>query len=417
MANRKSIKKTEAEAMKKRWLIPLAVLAMLLCMPALAQEAQDITADCAISATAGKFKLKRINDRDWGTTYVSNKVKNPYVALTAPQGQPIYGLYVCFGDKVTPWRVEAMHQGKWETVYQSTAEYAHQYAPLNGETEVRVVPDTNKQAVLTISEIFAFGEGDVPGYVQQWDPTCEKADLLVISAHPDDEILFFGGTIPYYAAEQQMNVVVAYMTCGTMERRSELLNGLWEMGLRNYPVIGTFWDKYSKKLDTAYENWGKTKTLKYVTELYRKYRPEVVVTHDVNGEYGHGAHRVCADAAVKCAAFAADAGKYPESSALYGAWQVKKVYLHLYDQGALEMDWDQPMEAFGGETGYEVAVAGYAWHESQHEAGQKNKDTGKFEVFKVEPRDSDYSCYRFGLAYTAVGQDALKNDFFENIAQ
>ena len=242
--------------MKKRWLIPLAVLAMLLCMPALAQEAQDITADCAISATAGKFKLKRINDRDWGTTYVSNKVKNPYVALTAPQGQPIYGLYVCFGDKVTPWRVEAMHQGKWETVYQSTAEYAHQYAPLNGETEVRVVPDTDKQAVLTISEIFAFGEGDVPGYVQQWEPTCEKADLLVISAHPDDEILFFGGTIPYYAAEQQMNVVVAYMTCGTMERRSELLNGLWEMGLRNYPVIGTFWDKYSKKLDTAYERTG-----------------------------------------------------------------------------------------------------------------------------------------------------------------
>lgn len=403
--------------MKKRWIIPLLLVLLLLCVPAMAQEAQDITDQCTISAAPGKFKLKRLTDRDWGTTYVSNKQKNPYVALTASKDQPIYGLYVCFGDKVTPWKVEAKHQGQWEIVYQSSAEYAHQYVPLDGETEVRVLPDSTKQTVLTIGEIFAFGEGEVPSYVQQWEPTCEKADLLVISAHPDDEILFFGGAIPYYAAEQQMNVVVAYMTCGTMERRSELLNGLWEMGLRNYPVIGDFWDKYSKKLDTAYENWGKTKTLKYVTELYRKYKPEVVLTHDVNGEYGHGAHRVCADAAQKCIAYASDAQKYSDTAALYGTWQVKKLYLHLYDQNVIEMDWDQPLEAFGGQTGYEVAVAGYGWHESQHEAGQKNKDTGKFEVFVVEPRESDYSCYRFGLAYTAVGLDTVGNDFFENISE
>ena len=92
-----------------------------------------------------------------------------------------------------------------------------------------------------------------------------------------------------------------------------------------------------------------------------------------------------------------------------------KLYLHMYDQNAIEMDWDQPLSAFGGLTGYQVAEAGYQQHVSQHEAGQKNPETGKFEYFIVEPRESKYSCYRFGLAYTVVGYDVNGNDFFENI--
>ena len=112
----------------------------------------------------------------------------------------------------------------------------------------------------------------------------------------DDEILFFGGAIPYYAAERNMQVVVAYLTAGNMSdlarenrvtgRRSELLNGLWEMGLRNYPVVYDFWDKFSKKLDSAYEAVGKKKVHEAMVELLRKCKPEVVLTHDVNGEIG-----------------------------------------------------------------------------------------------------------------------------------
>ena len=62
-----------------------------------------------------------------------------------------------------------------------------------------------------------------------------------------------------------------------------------------------------------------------------------------------------------------------------------------------------------------MAEIAYGMHVSQHESGQKNADTGKFEYFKVEPRESKYSCYRFGLAYSAVGEDVNQNDFFENV--
>ena len=56
-----------------------------------------------------------------------------------------------------------------------------------------------------------------------------------------------------------MNVVVAYMSYSNTTRRSELLNGLWHMGLRQYPVIGDFGDVYMRSLDDAYAHWTKKK--------------------------------------------------------------------------------------------------------------------------------------------------------------
>lgn len=404
----------------KRWIWLLIALTALACAGALAEDAQDITAQCKIAVTPKGVKAERLTDRDWSTPNITEKRSKPTVEATAPADTPIYGAYVCFGSALCPWEIQAERNGEWVTVFQSEGRYAHEYAPLPaGETAIRIKPTEKKSAVFNITELFLLGPGDVPAWVQQWQPAPDKADLLVLAGHPDDEILFFGGAIPTYAGERRLSVVVAYLTCGTNSkgtemRRSELLNGLWEMGVRTYPEFGGFFDAYSKSLSKAYDNWGKTKVYKWVVSLLRRYRPEVVVSHDVNGEYGHGAHRVCADALLRCVAAAADETQYPDSRTL-GAWQVKKLYLHLYRENPVEMDWDQPLAAFDGRTGYEMALAAYQWHASQHEYGQKNAKTGKFEYFSVEGRDSDYSCYRFGLAYTAVGPDEAGGDFFEHI--
>ena len=48
---------------------------------------------------------------------------------------------------------------------------------------------------------------------REWQPSCEKADLLLIVAHPDDELLWFGGALPTYAGERGMAVQVMYMAC------------------------------------------------------------------------------------------------------------------------------------------------------------------------------------------------------------
>ena len=99
----------------------------------------------------------------------------------------------------------------------------HVLLELDGQTHFRIVGDSGKESYLKINEVFVFGDGDLPDWVQRWEPTPEKADLLLLVAHPDDELIFFGGTIPTYAVERGMNVVVAYMSYSNTTRRSELL--------------------------------------------------------------------------------------------------------------------------------------------------------------------------------------------------
>ena len=41
-------------------------------------------------------------------------------------------------------------------------------------------------------------------------------------AHPDDELLWFGGALPTYAGERGMAVQVMYMACNSYLRRLEL---------------------------------------------------------------------------------------------------------------------------------------------------------------------------------------------------
>lgn len=65
-----------------------------------------------------------------------------------------------------------------------------QYVPLDaGYEKIRIRPK-DAQGRLFIVELHVFTEGDVPVWVQKWEPTLEKADLLALAAHPDDEILF-----------------------------------------------------------------------------------------------------------------------------------------------------------------------------------------------------------------------------------
>jgi LmbE family N-acetylglucosaminyl deacetylase len=241
--------------------------------------------------------------------------------------------------------------------------------------------------------------------VQVWQTTEEKADILFIATHPDDELIFFGGAIPTYAVEQQRKVVVAYFTSSNTTRSSELLNGLWHMGVRNYPVIGDFKDGYAKSLSAAYKAaGGKNKVNEWIVELYRKYQPEVVVTQDLNGEYGHKQHMMIADAALNCIELAANEDEFIESTVTYGTWQVKKLYLHLYEENQITFDWTVPLVSMNGSTGIELAEEAYALHKTQASSGMSVTETGV-----------KYDNRVFGLAYTTVGEDVRKDDFLENI--
>lgn len=391
----------------KKWLIALLTLLALSLSVAFAAEANDITEDCKFKVCSSGRKYTLMTDKKYTSYWESNKIKTPWIAITAPEGKPIAGLYVCFGNMPESWEIQTSDDGKdWFTAVPGDTRFLHAYVALPQPAQhVRLAVTSEKKTALRINDLFVLSEGDLPDWVQVWQPTEEKADILFLSTHPDDELIFFGGAIPTYAVEQQRKVVVAYFTRSNTTRSSELLNGLWHMGVRTYPVIGNFKDSYAKNLKAAYKSaGGKGKVNEWIVGLYRQYKPEVVVTQDTNGEYGHKQHMMIADAAQNCIALAANEDEFTASTIAYGTWQVKKLYLHLYPENQITFDWTVPLKSMNGATGIELAEEAYTLHKTQASSGMNVTETG-----------TKYDNRVFGLAFTTVGEDVRKDDFLENI--
>ena len=391
----------------KKWLIALLTLLALSLSVAFAAEANDITEDCKFKVCSSGRKYTLMTDKKYTSYWERNKIKTPWIAITAPEGKPIAGLYVCFGNMPESWEIQTSDDGKdWFTAVPGDTRFLHAYVALPQPAQhVRLAVTSEKKTALRINDLFVLSEGDLPDWVQVWQPTEEKADILFLSTHPDDELIFFGGAIPTYAVEQQRKVVVAYFTRSNTTRSSELLNGLWHMGVRTYPVIGNFKDSYAKNLKAAYKSaGGKGKVNEWIVGLYRQYKPEVVVTQDTNGEYGHKQHMMIADAAQNCIALAANEDEFTASTIAYGTWQVKKLYLHLYPENQITFDWTVPLKSMNGATGIELAEEAYTLHKTQASSGMSVTETG-----------TKYDNRVFGLAFTTVGEDVRKDDFLENI--
>lgn len=379
---------------------------LFLCFPhsVSAEAARDLTSRCTFSYTKGSTKNTDVLfDGRYEKFWEAKKSKNNYLEVHLPAGEVCSGVQIKWAEVNRKWCVEVEQNGEWVAVDGYKDDLLTTWTPLDGVTAFRIASHSNYPHFLRIRELIVLSAGDRPESIQIWEPTVEKADLMLVIAHPDDEFIFFGGLIPYYGAERGKNVLVVYITeCGS--RRTELLDGLWLAGQRTYPLTGIFHDRYTMRLDEAYRRIGKKKVQNYLIRLFRQYRPEVVVTHDIHGEYGHGMHKLCADVVLNALEKSADERADKSSYQTYGPWEVKKCYLHLYPENQVVFDWNSlKLSAFGGKSAFDVAND--AWH--CHLSQQKSK----YRVYVNEEYDSQV----FGLYASTVGPDLLHNDFFENI--
>lgn len=382
-----------------------------------AETANDITAQCRFKLCATGRKATNMTDGKYTSYWESNKIKEPYVTIMSEE--PIRGLYLCF--RTLPESYE-LTDGNGRKLADGDTRFHHVFYELDGVHTVTIRSTQTGKHVMGFNEIFVFGSGEIPDWVQRWEETVPKADILFLMAHPDDELIFLGGAIPTYAVEKEKNVAVAYLTYSNTTRRSEALNGLWTMGVRNYPIFGEFRDSYGKTADESYKNvtgskkTGQEKVWKWVTGLLRKYRPEVVVTHDLDGEYGHGQHKMTADAVIQSIDPAADADIWPDVCPEQGPWQVRKVYVHLYgdESNQTAFDWNVPLTRANGKTGLQLASEAYACHVTQK--GASIKIHGKKQYLSVEETGTTFPNTVFGLYRTEVGNDTAHDDFLENIS-
>lgn len=405
--------------------VVLAAVLACCALPALAAEARY--GDSAVAAE-GFSSPGSLTDGD--RTAVASTQGPARVTVTREGG--IAALYIEFDRVPQPWTLTDPAAG--ETAPCGEDGFLHEYVDVSALGEglpEEVVLDFPEGAA--IGELYVFSEGELPGWVQVWEPPCDQADLLLISSHADDEQLFFAGVLPYYAVERGLNVQVAYLVqyfeggYADHRRTHEQLDGLWTVGVRSYPVMPEFPDLYAESKDretalnqalAAYEGagYGYEDFVDYLTWCLRRFQPLVVVSHDLDGEYGHGTHVLCAAALGDALERAADPSYTVEGGEGLEPWQVEKTYLHLYPENRIVMDWDTPLESLGGRTPFQVTQEGFGCHESQHWTWFYRWIYGA--AGSPIERAADirtYSPCLYGLYDTQVGPDAAGGDFFENV--
>lgn len=382
--------------MKKRWWLLLAALLLIMPASSLAEAARDITAECAVTFGGKRARYGDMVDRKYSTYFI---IKRGGAIEVDGRGQPLGGIYLQFYDRSSTCEIQAEQDGAWVTVDTGGTHLSDCFPLPEGTLRARIV-NTDK-ARMFLAEMTVLSPGDL-SLLPRWEEP-GKADLLLLVAHPDDELLWFGGLLPTYAGERGAGVQVAYLVPATPLRRLEMLDALWQCGVKRYPLFAGMRDVRSDTLSGQYKKWNRARLQEKIVAMFRQVQPEVVVTHDFAGEYGHGAHRAAADIAVRAVKAAADASMHAASAREYGPWQVKKLYIHLYGEHQLTMNWHAPLSAFGGADSLSVAQKAMLCHKSQVKHGWQVEDGG----------ENDNSL--FGLYFTCVGPDEAKNDFLEHI--
>lgn len=275
------------------------------------------------------------------------------------------------------------------------------YVELSPDT--RRITVTPEKLTCDLSTLRIYADPYSSHAVQCWDPIPDKIDILFIAAHQDDELLFFGGAIPYYAFRDDVKVAVLYMATCSRIRVREALDGLWTAGLKVHPIFLGLEDIKIYNLQEALAKWNEYNPDASLVEVIRKYRPEVVVCQDFDGEYGHGQHKAAAALTAEAVERAAKETEETESAARWGTWQVKKLYVHLYQKEQIHMDWNTPLVEGGVVTPLFLCKEAYDKHRSQQA------------YFSVHRQGVTYDNTLFGLYSTTVGPDLEKNDLMENI--
>ena len=416
---------------KLRQLLCLFILGLILAVPCFASElnseaAENVTSIKLLTDSSGFFNTKAIFDNNQMSGNLSKE--NARITLTYDDG--IGSIYLLFRQRNQPLTVTNHDTGESRTVGEDL--FLHEFVDLTvlfGTSPHSVTVQFGTEPVY-LAELTVFTPGEVPDSVQKWNPPVEgEADLLLLSAHSDDEQIFFAGTIPYYGVHKGYNVQVVYV-CDHHNfeayRVHEMLDGLWAVGLRTYPVIGNFPDyktEYSSAMNNHYgkinyayrfyQSRGITRDdlVAFTVEQLRRFKPKVAITHDFAGEYGHSQHMVCADVLAEAVSVSMDPSKFSEQLDIYDVWDVPKTYIHLYEENPIVLDClDTPLECFKGLTAYEVSkTIGFPCHKSQYQA--VNRYLAPYKT----AQEMKFSSASFGLLRSTVGEDVQRNDFFENV--
>lgn len=177
--------------------------------------------------------------------------------------------------------------------------------------------------------------------------------LIFVGAHPDDETLGIGATLAQYASSG----VKVYYICATRgeagETDAESMSGFSsvsemrtheldcatrELGLAevihlDYRDSGMSGSEDNKH-PNAFINASEDIVVKRIVEIFRKIKPQVVLTFDPIGGYRHPDHIHTHNVTVKAFHAAGDTEQYPECGPTF---QPQKLYFHTRNHGLMKL--------------------------------------------------------------------------------
>lgn len=397
----------------KKVIIVFVALLLLFCTSANADDVQyrqNIARRVKYFGYDGSRFESFLDNDNTTLCYLNMERAENYIGFINKTDKPISEVYINWASMPKDYIIQKSIDGNYyEDLYHVNTRHLSNllHVDIKPKEYFRIFIEETQTERFSISSIEVYDNTDMPlpPHVEDWTETVDDADLMIFSAHADDEWVFFGGAIPLYSVEKEKDTIVVYMAADKFYRKSEALAALWAGGLKTYPIFAHFKDKRHYHLDETMDMWGEHDTIKYCVKLIRKYKPEVILTHDFEGEYGHGNHRMTAYA-VDMAVILANDKTYDEKSAeKYGVWDVSKLYIHLYKENPIVIDYTKPLRKFDGLTAYEVSKKAIRMNYSQMAY------TGLVHVHEEE----EYCCANWGLRYTSVGLDKKGGDFFENV--
>jgi N-acetyl-1-D-myo-inositol-2-amino-2-deoxy-alpha-D-glucopyranoside deacetylase len=186
--------------------------------------------------------------------------------------------------------------------------------------------------------------------------TEEALTLMAVHAHPDDEVFLTGGVIAKASAEGIRTVLVtatrgeegeihdpdldaeeARHRLGAIReaelRRAAGILGVEELhflGFRDSGMAGTPENENPHNLQNAELDVATAR----VVRLIRQTRPDVIVTYDERGGYGHPDHIAVHRATVAAVDAAGDPDRFPDPDLF--PWQPRKLYYGVFSRSAFD---------------------------------------------------------------------------------
>lgn len=276
--------------------------------------------------------------------------------------------------------------------------------------------------------------------------------LLCVHPHPDDESISCGGVLARSVASGRRTIVV---TCTGGEegenlagidlggraleevRREELADALTALGVEHHHWLGY---RDSGMVDTAgnahVDSFHRADLEEAATRLatiLRQERPDVVVSDDEHGTYGHPDHIKAYAVTVRAVELAAD----PDAAVPGQPWRVAKRYVHALARGRLlaahramldaglaspfgEQDLDPQELTFGVDDEAVTTIVEVADHFDRKQAALRahRSQIGEDSFFLNTPEElagAFFGVEEFVLEAGEIGPNRPESDLFDGV--